>query len=331
MEELPVERPSSPSRASQLIEQVLERPVSHAAVFYALLYLDTAMDNKPPAVEAEIKLATDQIAAAHFWYGVYATTRELRHATSTVSMASGDGEEVTIQTVMLNIVDEVIEDDPSAEDELDTFRFTGDVDPDSAYTIGGLERAQNLARARLKPVFQVLDPPFRRKTALDILTHYAELERVSGQSPEAIFNVLEELMLDPLFETITLLETYRQLFARLDWAQGFGGEGWTGICDHLLRITDDDISLRLWTDQSWAVEHNNNGWLDKISKNQKENDVASAALANPGLPVEAVQGLLDANMRGDMGIVFDAAAQAQREYNDIQSIPINFRRWRRLI
>lgn len=330
MEELPVERPSNPGHASQLIEQVLKRPVSHAAVFYALLYLDTAMDNKPPAVEAEIKLATDQIATAHFWYGVYATTRELRNAPGTVDITI-DGEEKMIQTVMLRVVDEVIEDDPTAKDELDRFDFTGNYDAESAYMFDGLERAQNRARAQLEPELRMLDPPFRRETTLDILTHYVGLDRVSGESPGAIFRVLERLDLDPLFETITLLETYRQIYARLDWARGFGGEGWAGICDHLLRITDDDISLRLWTDQSWAVEHNNNGWLDKIDTNQKENDVASAALADPGLPTDAVQGILEANLRGDMQIVFDAAAQAQREYNDIQSIPINFQRWRRLI
>lgn len=330
MEELPVERPSNPTRASQLIEQVLKRPVSHAAVFYALLYLDTAMDNKPPAVEAEVKLATDQIATAHFWYGVYATTRELRNAPGTVELTI-DGEDVTIKGVMLDIVDEVIEDDPSAKDDLERFDFTGSYDADSAYMLDGLDRAQNLARAQLEPELEALTSQFRRETTLDILTHYAELDRVSGQYPKAMFRVLERLDLDPLFETITLLETYRQIYAQLDWRRGFGGEGWAGICDHLLRITDDNISLRLWTDQSWAVEHNNNGWLDKIDKNQKEDDVARAALTDPGIPTEAVQGILEANLRGDMQIVFDAAAQAQREYNDIQSIPINFQRWRRLI
>lgn len=52
------------------------------------------------------------------------------------------------------------------------------------------------------------------------------------------------------------------------WTKGFGGSSWVSICDHLLNRRRE--MKRIWVDQSWAIEHNTAGWIDKVRLETEE-------------------------------------------------------------
>lgn len=131
------------------------------------------------------------------------------------------------------------------------------------------------------------------------------------------------------------------------WSSGFGGDGWTGVCDHFLNR--EELPKRAWVDISWSVQHNTGNWLNKISINNDEFQVVFDV--NRGTVIRRVNGggfaevnvdsteemrsgdvrriltddILDANAEGDMDRVFEYAVH----YND--EVGVDLRRQRRLL
>lgn len=148
----------------------------------------------------------------------------------------------------------------------------------------------------------------------------AELEARLDELPEAV----------PELDEPVLSEAAQRILLRASgWvSKDWNGPGWAAIPRHLLRR--DGLPATAWTDQCWAIEHNNANWIDKINPADKDRRVVAEEIGSdrslaPHVEVVSTlaDDLLDAARDGDMSRVFDYAVHWDDEVEGL-----SLSRWR---
>lgn len=288
-------------RITDVVFSTVGRPLKSASLFYALYWL-VEIEGVTEAAFA-FKRERERQSIGFWWYGTFSMASEFSNASSRYFIV---GEPISnilnLDRVDLSITEHAREflfpdDDvmgPAAEELLlrvqDLRQFTVQRDL-AGYTNTYIQLRNQLEGDR----FRDLGP--WNEIARDLF----QVMPATNKGPDLIVSNEET-----------------------GWGLNFNGPAWVGIGNHLLRR--DDLSDTAWVDQSWAVQHNNRAWFDKIDfgigfegpdeaavraikpnvQRVRARDVGDAALA-----------LLDANLEGDMETVFEAAVEYDQKVEGI--------------
>lgn len=257
-----------------LVWDTIGHPVRSAALFYSLYYLVEIEGFEPAAFD--FKQLRERLSEGFYWYGILAITGEIGNLSSAYTL---EGRHVGV------ILDGLVELDPEdlrehvrqqvGEEAVEVFEVAPELTTDGS-------RATN---------DQVLQAAEARFGAVSDPEDYINLvHNVFRQTPSGD-------------ETPGL---------RTGWSSGYNGPAWVAICEHLLRR--DELSDTAWVDQSWSIEHNNSGWIDKTDFAGDDGDQNFAIVEQLDLTrfddpraqaprssevVHAVQRILDDAQEGD--------------------------------
>lgn len=275
---------------------VLGQPVSSGSLFYALYWLDEVRNETEAAFDFT-QLRNDLWDGFQV-YGLYSVVRELGVA-------------------------------------FDHFWIDGEVM--SSYHDRGAFRE---AETRITEQVSSGDSEYLASLVIDSAPLKREKQfRADG---EAMFNLLmtAEEQWSAISEPDRFLSAAEDIFSKppqgglrpeFGWQDQYGGDAWGAICRHLLRA--GDLPKTVWINQSWAIQHNNTIWLNKLQiPRQERSDVSEVfhriypgnhlvgTLSNEEIFDTALRRLLDERKKGNMEPVFAYAW----EFTD--ELEINLRR-----
>lgn len=103
------------------------------------------------------------------------------------------------------------------------------------------------------------------------------------------------------------------------WLSEFNGDAWTAIAEH--GANWESPTRVTWVDQSFAVEHNNGNFLDKVKpRGDRRERIGEEVYGTQHLSIydyqtDFLQTLLDNNHDGNMDYVFGVAAEIDRTFS----------------
>jgi len=275
--------------ASDFMVDTMRHPIRNAALFYALYFATEIKDNESAAFDFfQIK---DELWKAFRIYTAYALFREM----STLSMKY-------------------------------VFRFESDI---GSTAVG--EMPPDALRDHVRTTFDDLNMA-QEQQVIRLFTNADELREYRGAAArdevEALLRYAEQnyrlLSAPDTFATIAA-PVFRNEYETgapetEGWQHSYGGDAWAGVADHFQRR--QDFTKTVWINQSWAIQHNNSVFLDKIPLARTEREIAVETwehLTGSDFSEEFygkddvfsrnIQRLLDMRKEGEMGEVWIYAEQ----------------------
>lgn len=346
--------PGTPTDASFIIDDTVARPLSGAALFYALYWLVEIEGVAEAAFD--FRQHVEAYWRGFYWYGIFSSVGEASSMfdkyyvdgwlvnryleADTVIPLQGEDEEtlellreaigsrLTAHQLTPALMDEHINevigpdlDDDAREVLDDLFKEAGTIR--QRKIVGETDRFGVESLLQIADlVLDVMDDP---EPAIEAI---GALFSRSGTVSDYLAEVPQPDIPDAVWDGFNFQEKIIVAGASGWRSPEWNGPGWAGITDHLMRR--GELSKTAWVDQSWSIEHNNRNWLDKISYKQSERDAAAEFLVpdiedpNDRVVRGALIEVLDAAQEGDIERVFDAAVL----FNDAAGV--NLRRQRRL-
>lgn len=299
-----------PGVVADLIFETAGRPVRTAAEFYGLYYL-AEIENDPDA-QLEFRFQRDRIRDGLYWYTVFALLSEL---------STGNGH----YYITGDKVQQVREAAPPGKVGRPFGPHAGD-----------------LSTFAVRP-----DDEVRRLTDRFVEMFVAMAPLISNRGPDqvAVRGFLEEAerWLDAVSDPQQFVDDVERFFSETSsppagrrseferenitgWLPQYNGEAWTAIAEHAHRLGTGELPDTSWVDQTWAIEHNNDNFLDKIDVTPQERrdlaDIRGSVFGDdvgPDLSEGATRWLLirllDAARESDMELVFTYATHFDTEAN----------------
>lgn len=254
---------SGVSDIPQIADLVLEtagRPVKSLSLFYSLNLLDANMVQR---VKLDYNMLQNKLSDGFFYYGLYALVSELSN--------------------MGNIEIDVDGDSVRLLEVLDDNKYESEV------IIREQVKKWGISNPRLADrILLYLSP--------ELFGFYTEPGQLADRDLLIdAFNILERTV-NGITEPFEFAQTMKELFAddRLhinSMAGTFGGEAWSKIAGHL--VSKKNTPDVIWIDTSFGIEHNGNGWLDKVTIVDKEVDKVVPLMKEKDITVVREDGFRD--------------------------------------
>jgi len=273
---------ASPQELGDQVMGVVGNILEAAAVWYSLLYL-VQIEGRDDLRDT-FNRVTANLSSAFIWYIVYTTHKELTNVSERYFI---DGVKIA------EVPPEQYENHIKRERRIRGI-------PEPYQTAGG----ESLASAA------IIHPPdaFAWLKKHDLLRDGPEY---ACRNMAILFGGMARLppTVDHEMDAAVEMDRYDGLTG---WFEAFNGDAWRAIADHGAEWQSPTEVV--WVDQTFAVEHNNGNFLDKVKpRGDRRKKIGSEVYGTGHLSVydyqtDFLQYLLNRNHDGDMDYVFGVAA-----------------------